>query len=75
MEQDLTYRFRISQSTSLRIIITWINFMYLQLKTIPLWPHKEVLRSNMPAAFKEKYPTTKVVIDATEVYIRPAKDS
>ena len=73
MEQDLAYRFGISQSTSSRIIITWINFMYLQLKTIPLWPPKEVIHSNMPAAFKEKYPTTRVVIDATEVYIDQPK--
>ena len=73
MEQDLAYRFGISQSTSSRMIITWINFMYLQLKTIPLWPPKEVIRSNMPAAFKEKYPTTRVVIDATEVYIDQPK--
>ena len=47
--------------------------MHLQLKTIPLWPPKEVIRSNMPAAFKEKYPTTRVVIDATEVYIDQPK--
>ena len=41
MEQDIAYRFNISQSTVSRIIITWINFMYLQFKDLPLWPKKK----------------------------------
>ena len=42
MEQDIAYRFNISQSTvsGLGIIITWINFMYLQFKYLHLWPKK-----------------------------------
>ena len=30
LERDLAYRFGISQSTVSRILITWINFLYLQ---------------------------------------------
>ena len=69
MEQDLAYRFELSQPTVSRIIITWINFMYLELKKIPLWPPKEVVQANMPKVFKDKYPRTRVIIDATEIYI------
>ena len=69
MEQDLAYRLNVSQSTVSRTIITWINFMYLELKKIPLWPPKEVVQVNMPKAFKEKYERTRVIIDATEVYL------
>ena len=36
MEQDLADRFEISQSTVSRIIITWINFLFLKLKEIPI---------------------------------------
>ena len=43
--------------------------MYLELKKIPLWPSKEVIQSNLPMAFKKQYPRTRVIIDATEVYI------
>ena len=68
-EQDLAYRFGVSQSTISRIINTWINFLYLQLKEIPLWPPKSITSSNMPQVFKEKYPSTRVIIDATEVYV------
>ena len=36
LEKDLAYRFGISQSTVSRILITWINFLYLQFQCIPL---------------------------------------
>ena len=73
MEKDLAFRFEISQSTVSRIIITWINFLYMQMKEIPLWPPREVVKSNMPIQFKEKYGTTRVIIDATEIYIDQPK--
>ena len=38
MEQDLADRFELSKSCVSRIIITWINLMYLKFKEIPLWP-------------------------------------
>ena len=50
-EQDLAYRFAVSQSTVSRIINTWINFIYLQFKQIPLWIPKDL---NMPKCFKDK---------------------
>ena len=69
MEQDITYRCNISQSTVSQIIITWINFMYLWFKDLPLWPKNEVVTSYLPHAFKEQYPSTRVIIDATEIFI------
>ena len=68
MEKDIAYRFNISQSTVLWIIITWINFMYLQFKDLPLWP-KKVVTSYMPQVFKEQYTSIRVIIDATEIFI------
>ena len=69
MEQDLAYRFNVSQSTVSRITTAWINFMYLQFKQVPLWPCKEVILSHMPKVFREQYPSTRVIIDATEIYV------
>ena len=43
--------------------------MYLKLKDIPLWPLRDVVQANMPKCFRDLYPTTRVIIDATEVYI------
>ena len=68
MEQDIAYSFNLSQPTVSRIITTWVNFMYLELKKIPMWPSKEVIQSNLPMTFKKQYPRTRVIIDATEVY-------
>ena len=71
--QDIAYRFGISQSTVSRIFSTWINSLYLQLKQIPIWPPKAIILSGMPKVFKEKYPSTRVIIDATEIYVeKPA---
>ena len=47
-EQDIANRFQVSQSTVSRIVCTWINFLYLQLKDIPLWPPRELVQMNMP---------------------------
>ncbi len=69
MEQDLADRFGVSQSTVSRITNTWINFLYLQFKEIDLWPSKDVILSYMPKSFKDQYPSTRVIIDATEIYV------
>ena len=68
-ERDLGDRFGISLSTVSRICITWINFLYIKLKEIPMWPKQESVHSCMPACFKQLYPTTRVIIDATEIFI------
>ena len=69
LEQDLADRFGISTSTVSRIFTTWINFLYLRLKDLPLWPPKEIIDTYMPQVFKCLYPTTRVIVDATEIYV------
>ena len=69
VEQDLAYRFGVSQSTVSRITCTWINLLFVKLKELPLWPPRELVKARMPQQFKEKYPTTRVILDATEIYI------
>ena len=68
-ERDLAERFGVSTSTVSRIFITWINFVYIRFKEINLWPPKSIVQSFMPRAFKDLYPTTRVIIDATEIFI------
>ena len=66
-EMHLAHLFKISQSTVSRIFISWINFMYLKLGQINIWPSRKVVDESMPEAFKEKYTSTRVIIDCTEV--------
>ena len=40
--------------------------MYLKLGQLCIWPHRNVIISNMPKDFKQDYPTTLVIIDGTE---------
>ena len=68
-EKDLANRFNISTSTVCRICRTWIRFMYLRFKEIPLWPSRDLVNLYMPKCFKELYPSTRVIIDATEIFV------
>lgn len=66
-EDHLGHLYGISQTTVSRIIISWLNFMYLKFSTIPMWPSRAQVDEHMPADFKEKYPSTRVIIDCTEI--------
>lgn len=66
-ELDLSYRFKISIGTVSNIVISWSNFLYLRLGSLCIWPSKEKVIENMPESFKQKYPDTRVIIDATEI--------
>ena len=70
MEEDLAYRFGISQPTVSRIITTWINFLFLKFKEIPLWPPIELVKVICQINLRIiMYPSTRVILDATEIYI------
>ena len=68
-ERDLADRFGILVPTVSRTCITWTNFLYWKLKKLPLWPKREMVKSYMPRVFKDLYPTTRVIIDATEGFV------
>ena len=48
LEDDIAYRFGVSQSTVSRIFTSWINFMYLQLKQIPLGLLRSLFKPTCP---------------------------
>ncbi|XP_064468637.1 uncharacterized protein LOC135381813 [Ornithodoros turicata] len=66
-QQDLAHRFSVTQATISRILSAWINHLYLKLSALPQWPSREIIQKNMPVAFKEEFPSTRVIIDATEI--------
>lgn len=72
-ESDLANRFGISQATVSRTFSTWILCLYYSFKEVDIWPSRHLVDLHMPAQFKEKYPATRVIIDATEFKIeKPA---
>ena len=51
-----------------RVLSTMINYMYLlRLGMLPIWPEPSHVAERLPAVFKELYPTTFMIIDATEL--------
>ena len=66
-EKDLAHRFKISQSTVHKICTTWIDFMYLQLGNLNIWPTKKAIMDTMPESMKEKFPDLEWIIDAFEM--------
>ena len=70
-EQDLAYRFQISQTSVSRICSTWMNFCFFKFKELPIWPFITIIDSHMACIFQDLYPST---IDATEIFIQKPKN-
>ncbi len=70
MEQDLAYRFAISQATVSWICVVWINFLYCKFSEVPIWPSRHQIQELIPTQFKVQYPNTRIIIDATEIFIQ-----
>lgn len=68
-EHDLANRFNVSVGTVSNVIITWSNFIYIRLGSLNIWPTKEQVKEHMPHSFKAKYPSTRVIIDCTEIKV------
>ena len=68
-EKDLADRFNVSISTVSRICPTWITFLYMRFKELSLWPSRDLVQTYMPRSFKDLYPSTRVIIDATEIFV------
>ena len=73
-ESDLAARFNISQSTVSRVFRTWVLCLAYTFEEMDIWPSREHVNKFMPKVFQDAYPTTRVIIDATEFPIeKPAK--
>ena len=66
---DLAKCFEVSQSSVSRIFSTWINYCYLRLGMLPCWPSHDTIKDTMPAIFKDQYPNTTAILDATEIKV------
>ncbi len=73
-EQDLAFRFGISTSTVSRYFITWVCFLYNHFKEIEWCPSADQVACTLPHAFKVKYPTTYIIIDASELFLETPTD-
>ena len=51
---DIGERFNTSDGAVGRLILTWINYLYITLGSLKIWPHRDVLLQNAPEEFKLK---------------------
>ena len=64
---DLSERFDVSTGLISKIFTTWINFLYFELPLFFPYPSQELVKKYLPKSF-EKYPTTRIIIDGTEIF-------
>ena len=62
----LSFLLNTSEATISTLITTWINFMYVKLGSISIWPSREQLKETIPNSMKEKYPNVRCIIDCVE---------
>ncbi|XP_013420404.1 uncharacterized protein LOC106180817 [Lingula anatina] len=72
--KEVGFLFGISEFCVSNIFVTWVNFMYFEWQKLDIWPVKELVDFYMPQDFKDKFPTTRVIIDGVEMPIKkPSK--
>ena len=69
LEKDLSHRFNCSLSTVSRVCTAWLPFLSTQLYPLITWPSRELINHHMPTQFRDVYPSTRVIIDCTELFI------
>ena len=73
-EKDLAIRFGLSVSVVSKYFITWVSFLYCHLREVQWMPDKNQVKETLPHAFKDKYPNTYIILDATEIFIETPND-
>ena len=72
--KDLAFRFGISVGLASKYFATWVCFLYQHLKEIDWTPSTEQVAATLPVGFKDKYPSTYCIIDASEIFLETATD-
>ena len=68
-DQDLSYRFGISQATVSNYFGAWIDDMYTRLSSLASWPERSELMKTMPSEFRKHFRKCVVIIDCFEIFI------
>ncbi|CAC5392815.1 unnamed protein product [Mytilus coruscus] len=73
--EDLSYRFGVSKTTVSRVVLTWIQFLYIRLSALrtKMFPDRSKIRKHLPKSFK-KYKNIRCIIDCTEVFVQQSRN-
>jgi len=67
--KHLSYLFDIADGTVSNTLITWLNFMYIRLGSICIWPSRDQVALAMPDSMKKTFPSTRCIIDCLEIKV------
>lgn len=71
--KDLAYRFQIPERSAGTLFNSWVHYMFGVLGELPVWPHRDVIISQMPNKYREDFATSLAILDCTELKIeRPS---
>ena len=68
-DQELAYRFGISQSTVSRYLSKVMELLHARLSCLVCWPKRDQLIKTMPMEFRKHFKKCVVIIDCFEVFI------
>ena len=72
--KNLAWRFAISVGLVSKYITTWICFLYHHLKEVEWMPNVQQVAATLPVAFKQEFPTTYAIVDASELFLETPSD-
>ena len=72
LEQDLATRFNVSHSIVSPILITWVNYLYVMLGSLPIWWSCAAVQIDMPQCFQQTYPNKNVFSRIDKIYFMNA---
>lgn len=67
---ELSKLFGVSEADVYNIFCTWIRFMSLQWSEIDIWPSRDLVTFFSPNDFRNKFPSTRVIVDGTECPVK-----
>ena len=73
-ERDLGLTFGVAVSSVSKYFITWVCFLYAHLQKIEWMPMVDQVMATLPHAFKDRYPKTFIIIDASEIFLETPDD-
>ena len=73
-ERELAHRLGVSVSTMSDVFVTWANYFYIMLGSLPVWPSKENVKEHLPDSFKGRYENVRGILDCTELKCELPRD-
>ena len=73
---DSNFDWKTTQSSKGKayVFITWANYLYIMLGSLPLWPSRDKIKQHLPDSFKGRYENVRGILDCTELKCELPKD-